>query len=169
MYRDSVEVIELKYPIQVRSLRVAPGLGGAGRRRGAPPCETLYGPRGDAMTVVFAQDGQQNPPRGVRGGEDGNRGESWKVAADGTETRLGNVGQVVVGPGEYLRGLDTGGGGYGDPREREAARVVEDVLEGWETEDRARDVYGVVLTGSAADETLAIDEARTAELRGGSR
>lgn len=165
MYRDSVEVIELKYPIQVRSVRIAAGRGGAGRRRGAPGFEVIYGPRKDPMTVVFAQDGQEHAPHGVQGGHRGNAGESWKVGADGRETRIGNVGQVVVQPGEWLRGVDTGGGGYGDPLEREPDRVLEDVLESWETEERALEIYGVVLSGSAADESLAVDDARTAQTR----
>jgi N-methylhydantoinase B len=169
MYRDSVEVIELKYPIHVRSLRIATARGGAGRRRGAPGFECVYGPRREPMVAVFAQDGQQNAPRGVRGGHDGNAGESWKIDRNGAETRLGNVGQVVAEPGEWLRGLDTGGGGYGDPRAREPERVLADVLEGWETIERARDVYGVALTGDVADESLAVDPETTERLRKGTR
>jgi N-methylhydantoinase B len=164
MYRDSVEVVELKYPLQVRSMRLVHGVGGAGRQRGAPPLEVVYGPRFDPMTAVFAADGQEHPPRGVLGGHDGNRAESWKIELDGHETRLGNVGQVVVRPGELLRGVDTGGGGYGDPLAREPARVLEDVLEGWESEERAKDVYGVVFTATAPGE-LAVDATATAALR----
>jgi N-methylhydantoinase B len=165
MYRDSVEVVELKYPLHVRSMRLVHGLGGAGHRRGAPPLEVVYGPRFDPMTAVFAADGQQHPPKGVLGGHDGNRAESWKIGADGRQARLGNVGQVVVRPGELLRGLDTGGGGYGDPLDREPARVLEDVLEGWETEERATEIYGVVLAATA-DGELSVDHAATALRRG---
>ncbi|MFQ3667240.1 MAG: hypothetical protein SNJ79_14615, partial [Sphingomonadaceae bacterium] len=57
------------------------------------------------------------------------------------------------------------GGGYGDPLTREPARVLHDVLEGWESRQKARDVYGVVFTGEIDDETLAVDEAATAALR----
>jgi N-methylhydantoinase B len=142
------------------------GRGGAGRRRGAPPLEVVYGPRFDPMTAVFASDGQQHPPKGVLGGHDGNRGENWKIELDGRETRLGNVGQVVVRQGEFLRGVDTGGGGYGDPLENEPARVLEDVLEGWESREHAKDVYGVILAPTAEGE-LAVDASATAALRQG--
>jgi N-methylhydantoinase B len=164
MYRDSVEVVELKYPIHVQSIGLVRGFAGAGRHRGAPPLEVTYGPRFDPMTVVFAADGQEHPPKGVLGGRDGNRGESWKIEADGRQIRLGNVGQVVVRPGELLRGVDTGGGGYGDPLEREPRQVLEDVLEGWESKERAEDVYGVVLAATAGGE-LAVDARATAARR----
>ena len=55
--------------------------------------------------------------------------------------------------------------GYGDPLDREVARVLHDVLEGWESRDKARDVYGVVFTGDIDDDTLAIDAAATAARR----
>ena len=50
MYRDSIELDELKHPMRVRSLRLVPDSGGAGRQRGAPGCEIVYGPTHDAMT-----------------------------------------------------------------------------------------------------------------------
>ena len=48
---------------------------------------------------------------------------------------------------------------------RDPQRVLHDVLENWETVDRARDAYGVVLTGSAEAENLAVDIAATENLR----
>jgi len=165
MYRDSVEIAELKYPLHVRSQRLTRGLGGAGRFRGAPSVEVMFGPRHAPMTVVFAADGQHTPSNGVQGGRPGNAGGAWHVDAEGRETRLPNVGQLVVQPDEWLRGVDAGGGGYGDPLTREPERVRHDVLEGWETAERARDVYGVVLQGAVEDETLAVDEAATRRRR----
>jgi len=166
MYRDSVEITESKYPLLVRTLRVQDGAGGAGRTRGAPGLAIEYGPRFEPMTVVFAADGQRNAARGVRGGHDGRAGHNVHVREDGSETELGNVGRVLVAPGETLRALDSGGGGYGDPRERAPARVLHDVLEGWETAERARDQYGVALTGRTDDDSLAIDADATRVLRG---
>jgi N-methylhydantoinase B len=62
-------------------------------------------------------------------------------------------------------GLDNGGGGYGDPLEREATRVLADVLEGYETMARARDVYGVEFTGEIDDDSLSVDFDATARQR----
>ena len=165
MYRGSVEVDESKYPMLFRSLRVIPGGGGAGRFRGAPGAEVIYGPRRDPMTVVVSCDGQHNPPAGVRGGHAGPPAATYKIDREGGETKLPGVVECVLGPGEWIRGVDTGGGGYGEPLERDPERVRRDVLESWETEDRARDIYGVVLSGTIEEETLVVDDEATRTLR----
>lgn len=165
MYRNSVEVDESKYPILFRSMRLVAGGGGAGRFRGAPGAEVVYGPRHEPMTVVVSCDGQHFPPRGVRGGDDGPTASTWKIARDGSETKLPGVVQLVLEPGECVRGVDAGGGGYGDPLERDPARVLRDVRERWETPERARERYGVVLVGSPDDDSLAVDAAASERLR----
>ena len=58
-----------------------------------------------------------------------------------------------------------GGGGYGDPFEREPARVREDVLARFVTVERARDVYGVAFEQETLDDTLTVDDAETGRLR----
>lgn len=171
MYRDSVEVDEFKYPIHIKKMRLVSGSGGAGRQRGSPNQEVVYGPRFETLTAVIPCDGQVFAAKGILGGHDGSLGESWKIAADGVRTKLPNVTTVTIEPGEWLHGLDTSGAGYGDPLERDPEHVRHDVMELWETEARARDVYGVVLQGDA-DTGFTIDaaatEARRAELRTGS-
>lgn len=157
MYRGSVEVDESKYPIRFRSLRVVAGGGGAGRFRGSPGAEVVYGPRHDPMTVVISCDGQVNPPQGVRGGQAGPPAATYKVGLDGHEEKLPGVVECRLAPGEWVRGVDAGGGGYGSPLERDPARVLADVLERWETPERARDIYGVVLRGTVEDDSLAVD------------
>lgn len=52
--------------------------------------------------------------------------------------------------------VDSSGGGYGSPIERDPGLVLEDVLEGWETVERARDIYGVVFT-DAGEAGFAVD------------
>ncbi|WGS19188.1 MULTISPECIES: hydantoinase B/oxoprolinase family protein [unclassified Bradyrhizobium] len=161
MYRDSVEIDELKHPIQFDELRLVPGTGGAGRFRGAPGAEVVYGPRNSEMTVAATSDGQENPPRGMQGGWDGRPAAMFHVSAEGGETKLPSVIKLVLKPGEKIRSVDNGGGGYGNPLERDPKRVLHDILENWETMERAYDVYGVVLTGSAADESLVVDMVAT--------
>jgi len=169
MYRDSVEVDELKHPIRVESLQLVTDSAGAGRRRGAPAQQIEYGPTEAPMTAVISCDGQHAQPRGVIGGLPGTAGETWLIQDDTQPERLPNVAQVTIEPGQRIRGRDSAGGGYGDPLEREVERVLVDVFEGWETREKARDIYGVVFTGEIEDDTLAVDltatEARRAELR----
>ncbi len=160
MYRDSIEVDELKYPIRIRRLQLDAGTGGAGTYRGAPGSIVEYGPTHGQMTVMYPGDGQEEPPKGVRGGRDGNLAERWVLRADGSETKLPNAAQVVLEKGDFVRGVDCSGGGYGDPLKRDPTRVLHDVLEKYETEERARDVYGVVLV-PGPDGALTVDRNAT--------
>jgi N-methylhydantoinase B len=58
-----------------------------------------------------------------------------------------------------------GGGGWGDPATRDPAAVLDDVWDEYVSVDAAREQYGVVVTGTLEDLTLALDEAATAALR----
>jgi N-methylhydantoinase B len=160
MYRDSVEVDELKHPIRVNALQLVQDSAGAGRHRGAPAQQVEYAAIGNDVTAVISCDGQHAPPRGVLGGLPGTAGATWLVK-DGAAERLPNVVTVTLRLGEALRGRDSAGGGYGDPLDREVARVLHDVLEGWESRQKAHDVYGVVLVGAIEDDSLAVDHAAT--------
>jgi len=165
MYRDSVEVDELKHPFEIRRLALTPGSGGAGKLRGAPGAIVEYGPKQNPITILYPGDGQEFPPKGVRGGHDGQLAKRWLVKADGSETLLPNAAQVVVQAGEYVRGMDCSGGGYGSPLEREPQRVLHDVLEGYETVERAASVYGVILSASEKEGALTVDQEKTRSRR----
>lgn len=165
MYRDSVEIDELKHPIEFSHIRLIPGSGGAGKFRGAPGGDMAYGPTEAPLTVMFPCDGQLSPPKGVRGGGDAIAAAAWHIRADGSQTKLPNVVALTLQKGELIRGVDCSGGGYGDPLEREPRRVLHDVLERWETLSRAFDLYGVVFSGSLEALDLALDVAATAARR----
>lgn len=158
-YLDSVEVDEIKQPLRVRHVRLLAGTGGAGRFRGAPAIEVSYGPTDRPMMAMWPCDGTVVPPRGVQGGEDGLRCAHWKVGTDGREQELAAVVAIELQPGETVKGHQGSGGGYGDPLERDPRRVLEDVLEKYETRERASSVYGVVLQDRGAD--MEVDEAAT--------
>lgn len=164
MYRDSVELDELKHPMLIRFLRTVPGTGGAGEFRGAPAMEVGYGPTTTDMDVMWPCDGTVYPPRGVRGGGDGLACSHFKVSANGDEEELPNVAAIRLKPGEYVRGNQAGGGGYGDPSARDPMRVLDDVLEGFETLERATQVYGVVLAEGGSDGYV-VDMPETQALR----
>lgn len=167
MFRDSVEIDEQKYPVRVRELRIRADSEGAGRRRGAPGTRVAYGPKRDPMTAAYVTDGFHHPPRGARGGGDAAPSIPFLVRADGAEEPLEPIAQVDLQPGELLGHLLSGGGGYGDPREREPELVREDVLARFVSPERAREVYGVAFRGEALDDSLEIDADATARLRGG--
>jgi N-methylhydantoinase B len=166
IYIDSVEMLERTYPLHFRSLRLLADSGGAGRLRGGPASEVIYGPRATPMRVFYMADFARNPASGVRGGLPGTAASAHVIAADGTEQQVEAIGDSLLAPGEWIRGLEAGGGGYGDPLQREPQAVLTDVLERWVTREAARAVYGVVLIESRDSGTEpSVDDDATADLR----
>jgi N-methylhydantoinase B len=165
MFRDSVEVDEQKYPVRIREIRVREDSEGAGRRRGAPGTRVSYGPKWDRMTAAYVTDGHHYPPKGTQQGRDGAASIPFKVREDGSEEPLSPIDQVDLEAGELLGHLLSGGGGYGDPLEREPNLVRTDVLARFVTFERARDVYGVVFSSEVLADELAVDVDATARRR----
>jgi N-methylhydantoinase B len=161
MYRDSVEIDELKHPFRVESLGVVADSAGAGRHRGAPAQEVTYTALENPVQVVIPCDGQFAPPRGVNGGHDGTPGSTHLIDHNGHTTKLPNLVNMHIRKDQHIRGRDSSGGGYGDPLTRDPSRVLSDVLEGYESIGKARDIYGVVFTGRIEDDSLAVDAAAT--------
>jgi N-methylhydantoinase B len=165
IYIDSIEVLEQKYPLRFRSLRLLEDSGGAGRHRGAPASETVYGPTSDTMQVFYFADFAEHQPKGVIGGGSGSAASIRKIARDGSETALEPVGDTTLEPGEWVAGCEAGGGGYGDPMSRPVEAVVTDVRDGWVSERGAREQYGVVLERGSNPGEVEVDETSTARLR----
>ena len=117
------------------------------------------------MTAAYVTDGYHHPPRGTRGGRDGARSIPLRVRTDGGEEEFHPISQEVIQPGELLGHLLSGGGGYGDPLEREPELVREDVLARFVSFARAREVYGVAFEREVLDDSLEIDRDGTARLR----
>lgn len=163
MYRDSVEIDEVKMPIMYKHLRLVADTGGAGKYRGGPSCELAYTPKSEPITVIYPCDGQDNPSKGVSGGGDGRLAEAWLEDVDGTRTRLPNTATITLKPGQFIHGFDASGGGYGNPYDRDPAMVLADVVELWETEAHASETYGVAFTRTT--DGLAIDVEATAKRR----
>jgi len=167
MLRDSVEIDEQKYPVRIAELRVRTDSEGAGRRRGAPGTFCAYGPKRDPMTAAYVTDGFRFPPRGTQGGGDAAASEPFLVRVDGSVEPLDPIAQVELQPGELLGHRLSGGGGYGPPAEREPELVRNDVLARFVSPERAREVYRVAFVREVLDDSLAVDEAETWRLRGG--
>ena len=161
VYIDSVEMLERMYPLRFRSLRLLPDSGGAGRLRGGPASEVVYGPSATPMRAFYLADFALNPPQGVLGGEPGMAASASVISADGSERATEPVGDSLLEPGQWIRGVEAGGGGYGDPLDRDPDAVVYDVLEGWVSPEAAEGVYGVVLRPQAGPVGLGVDEEAT--------
>jgi N-methylhydantoinase B len=159
-FHDSVELDELRQPLYVHCRFIKPDTEGAGRYRGAPSIYVEFGPRGAALEVSYVSDGTINSAQGVRGGLSGGVADQKKRGRNGQLTALDSFAQVRLEDGERIVSVSCGGGGYGNPLERDPVKVRQDVNEGWITRGRAEQVYGVVLT-----KTCEIDAAATARRR----
>jgi N-methylhydantoinase B len=157
------EFTETRFPLLVERLALRTDSGGAGKRRGGLGYEKHYRALVDCRTIVTA-DRVRLGCYGLNGGK---AGEPFCVTVDldGEARELGGLvdGEPVL-KGQIVRVVTTGGGGWGDPLEREPALVLADVVEGRVSLDRAHDDYGVMLIGAGTTD-VAVDEPATAERR----
>jgi N-methylhydantoinase B len=157
------EFTETRFPLLVEKLALRTDSGGAGKRRGGLGYEKHYRALVDCRTIVTA-DRVRLGCYGVNGGK---AGEPFCVTVDfeGQARELGGLvdGEPVL-RGQIVRVVTTGGGGWGDPLEREPALVLADIVEGRVSIEWARDDYGVVLAG-VGTANVAVDETATVERR----
>jgi len=122
-----VEATENVAPVIFWKKELRPGSGGPGRTRGGLGQVMEIGARDDAEFAVNAIfDRVANAPRGRDGGGDGAPG--WVGLTDGTPIRT--KGYQVIPRGKRLRLLLPGGGGMGDPAQRDPALAARDVADG---------------------------------------
>src|SRR5947208_10353004 len=159
-----VEFTETRFPLRVETLALAPDSGGAGQRRGGLGYRKEIRVLRDASFLSVA-DRSILSCWGLKGGR---AGKPFRVTVDPggpNENRLeGLVGDEPIPAGTLVRIDTTGGGGWGDPLEREPRLVALDVTQGKVSEASARDDYGVPLT-RLEDGSFAPDLAATAAPR----
>ena len=156
---NSIEIDELRFPVRIESHRIEIDTEGAGFRRGAPSASMEMTPTVGEFEFMYLSDGTINPALGARGGGPG--ATAWQALkdADGVHD-LDLCARIWLRPGTSLLCRCCGGGGYGDPLDREPGRVEKDVREGIVTRERAEAVYGVVFDGDGR-----VLEADTSALR----
>src|SRR5947208_3433488 len=164
LIRATAEINESIFPQRQLARDYATDSGGAGEFRGGPG--TLYRKQLTAPATVYTYVvGRKYPMPGIAGGKPGapNRLE---LRVGGAREEAGNTTCLVPHEaGEAIAYHYGGGGGWGDPLDRDPAKVLEDVLDEYVSPRSARDDYGVVLTGSLEDLDLALDAEATARLR----
>jgi N-methylhydantoinase B len=152
------EFIERYFPLTIERYETVPDSGGAGLHRGGNGIDMVYRFM-EPGVIAIHDDRWFVPPWGVNGGAPGARARKLLIKADGTEIILPNKCEdYKVEAGDKLHFVTWGGGGWGDPLERDAALLAKELTQGLVTAEGARR-YGVVLVNGA------VDEAATAALR----
>ena len=144
-----------------------PDSGGPGMWRGGTGTRTRVRMLGDGMLTARIADRSIFPPRGIKGGKPG-AGGHWIVnEGESNEVRLPpKVTNVPLKAGDVLTACGSGGGGLGNPWERDPALVLRDVRAGRVSVDAARAQYGVAVSATPDDIAAAIlDEGGTQSLR----
>jgi N-methylhydantoinase B len=156
-----VEALEAKQPLIVEQFCYVPDTAGPGKYRGGVATRLDIQILGEKTVVNNLSERQKFPSYGLFGGQPGALGRTLVNPDRPGERRVGGKESFEIEYGETVSFQLSGAGGYGDPLEREPARVGRDVMLGLVSVEAARDQYGVVC---AADGT--VDEQATAKLRG---
>jgi N-methylhydantoinase B len=158
-----IENMELKGPVLVEERALRPDSGGAGRFRGGLGVRTRIRTLADGRVNVASGDGGRLtcPPWGLLGGKSGGVASTLVKSPGENDFHVPTTNPPSWPAGTEVLYMTAGGGGWGDPLEREPHRVLRDVLEGYISAAAAREQYGVVL--GAVER--AVDEPATNELR----
>jgi N-methylhydantoinase B len=159
--RGSVEEIEIRFPWRTVNWHFVPDLSGAGRWRGGNgmlwEVENLGG---DVGAATGSSDGDLTQPPGANGGEAGPLSRMYVRRGDDVRP-VRTHRMIEVKHGEILGKVSGGGGGVGDPLERDPAKVLRDVIHEVVSSEAARETYGVVIDPAGP----LVDEVATSELR----
>ena len=171
-----VEILETRYPIMHEALAINEGSAGAGLNRGGFGYYRQFRVLGDYLRVSCFIEKEKTRPWGLfEGGAGKNSAMLVQRSTDADWTTFteafgvacnGKFSDVRLGAGDRVRTVTSGGGGYGDPLERETERVAVDVRQGFISPALAAEEYGVVCGDDGTVDEVATSALR-AEMRAG--
>jgi N-methylhydantoinase B len=161
-----VEEVEICYPVLTHNYGLVQDSEGAGRQRGGLGVRRDYTFRDHEATFTILADRRKFAPHGLLGGESGRLAKYTLTDIDGAVTDLPSKTTFKVQPGQIVTYETCGGGGYGDPLDRELSDVLVDVRQEKVSRERAEQAYGVVIS-SDGDLDEAASLRRRAEMRKG--
>ena len=157
-----VEIFESDTPLIVEKRELLADSGGPGRMKGGLGRRMILRIPDDEYAPIppvnmGIQSGRfRYPPEGLFGGRAGSKARFLINGSPGNP-----YGLTHLYPADVIIMETAGGGGYGDPLERDPAMVEGDVMDGYISIESARDDYGVVIN----PETISVDPDATKELR----
>ena len=160
MAAQSAEVSEIENPVEILASELVTDACGAGRFRGGAPFYRDYRMREEEAVVQIRSDRQAHRPYGLYGGRPGAPGAVVLNPQSEAKTLTSKV-TMTCRRGDVVRWVLPGGGGWGDPLDRDPERVLRDVRNELVSPAAAERDYGVVIDTDGR----AVDEAATVRLR----
>jgi len=146
-----IEAIERDYPILFLKYEVRKGGCGAGKWRGGCGVERAWKLLASSATLSIVSERHEIPPWGLLGGKDGKTGEAFIIKPNGEVIKLKSKQTVRIEKGDIFTIRTAGGGGYGDPLERDPKQVIIDLENEYITLEQAIKEYGVVIVDGRID------------------
>lgn len=164
------EVLETRYPVRIEEYRLAPNSPGTGKHRGGYGVERIWRCLTQITVSAHLNSLRLRPP-GLRGGQDAantmllfnkDGTDEWLTAQERFGTvSSGKFSNVILEAGDRILLRTPGGGGYGNPLDRDPKLVEQDVLDELLDIEDAANNYGVVIT----PDRLTVDLTATNQLR----
>ncbi len=133
-----VEALETEHPVMVEAYELVQDSGGPGRFRGGMAIRRKLRAVDHQATVNLGGPNNIVPAWGLDGGHPGGKARIELDEGVKLHRRDG-----VIGPGQWAAAVTSGGGGYGDPRQRDRDLVRRDLREGRISSRAAREIYGL--------------------------
>jgi len=160
MASQSIEMIESEKPVEILAYEFLPDRAGAGKFRGGAPYYREYRFTEKEAILQVRADRSKVRPYGLYGGKPGQLTANYLNPA--TENRkLVSKPTMNIKTGDVFRNELAGGGGWGDPLDRDPVLVANDVRDELVSLKAARELYGVVLNSDGRT----VDESATESLR----
>ena len=162
---EFIEILELAVPNIVWELFAVTDSGGPGKWRGGISVGERIQSRDHEMLLIAAATGYTNRPFGLFEGSVGSRDDHWIEDHDTHEfiKRLPNAGTATLKPHQDWVAVTSGGGGFGNPIERDPDTVRDDVRDGFVSLEAAKEIYRVVI--DTEPELYEVDDKATKILR----
>ena len=136
-----VEVHETNTPVRIHRLELMADSGGADKYRGGTGLRKDVELLAESAVMTGLGDRHVNPPFGIFGGKPGALAHTI-LNPNGNAQELGSKEVVNLMKGDVVSFQLSGAGGYGDPAERDPAKIKADLADGYVTPDGARNHYG---------------------------
>jgi N-methylhydantoinase B len=159
------EVCEIDHPVEILRFEFIQDAGGPGRYRGGMSLRRDYRLLEAEATLQVRADRHAIRPYGLYGGRPGRAAQNYLIGPDGAVRPLPAKVTMTMKRGEVFRHEQAGPGGWGDPLERDPARVLRDVRNELVSLASARDDYGVVIDPATGTVDVSATADRRARLR----